>query len=273
MNFFKGELVKTLKLLALLTVIAIFSLAAFALTQEENDSAKAEALIREAIKVRGGDSYLKIRTVMGRGQYTAFAKGVSGLPTDFVDYLVYPDRERTEFGKGDGKYIQTNFASEGWIYEATQKMIRAQTEEQVKTFQQGLRYDLDGVLKRGWQEPGAQLIYVGRREIWRNQFSEAVRVKYADGLSVTLYFDTRSKLPLMSEYQTEQKDEDGKNQIIENQVRFARWLNYDGVQFPTIQDFYRNGQQSARVIFDTVNFNVDVPDKLFAKPNNIKEVK
>jgi hypothetical protein len=265
--------VRTFKFLSLLSIVAIFSLASFAIPQDENDAGKAEALIREAIKVRGGDTYLKIRTVIGQGQYTAFEKGVSGVPTPFIDYIVYPDRERTEFGKGDSKYIQTNFGNGGWIYEAAQKMIREQTEEQVKTFQQGLRHDLDGILKRGWQETGAQLIYIGRREIWRNQFSEAVRLKYADGLSVTLYFDTRSKLPLMAEYQTEQKDEDGKNHIIENQVRFARWLTYNGVQFPTIQDFYRNGKQSARVIFDTINFNVEVPDKLFAKPSNVKEVK
>jgi hypothetical protein len=117
------------------------------------------------------------------------------------------------------------------------------------------------------------LIYVGRREIWRNQFSEAVRVKYADGFSVTLYFDTRTKFPLMIEYQSEQKDDDGKSFIVENQVRFARWIEYSGVQFPTIQDAYRNGQQSARVLFDTVSFNSEVPDKLFAKPSNVKEVK
>lgn len=264
---------KRIKFLSALAIITIFSLTAFAFGQEENDSAKAEALIREAIKARGGEAYLKIRTLVGRGQYTAFAKGVSGLPTEFVDYIVYPDRERTEFGKGDSKYIQTNFGNEGWVYEAAQKMIRVQTEEQVKTFQQGLRYDLDGVLRRGWQEKGAQLVYIGRREIWRNQFSEAVHLKYADGLSVTIYFDTRTKFPLMTEYQTEQKDEDGKNQIIENQVRYARWLDYNGVQFPTIQDAYRNGQQSARVLFDGVSFNAEVPDKLFAKPANIKEVK
>ncbi|MEW6125434.1 MAG: hypothetical protein AB1757_00100 [Acidobacteriota bacterium] len=252
---------------------SIFSLPILIQAQGENDKAKAEALIRDAIKVRGGAAYLKIRTLIGRGQYTAFEKGVSGIPTEFVDYIVYPDRERTEFGKGDSKYIQTNFGDEGWIYDGAQKMIRAQTEEQVKAFRVNLRHDLDAILKYAWQETGAELVYVGRREIWRNQFSEAVRINYSDGLSVTLYFDTRTKFPLMSEYRTQQKDEDGNTRIIDNQVRFARWINYNGVQFSTTQDVYRNGVQAARVFYDSVSFDAQVPDKLFAKPNNIKEVK
>src|SRR5437762_171074 len=99
--------------------------------QDDNDAAKAEALIREAVKTRGGDAYLKARSVIGRGTYTAFEKGESGLPEGFVDYVVYPDRERTEYGKGDHKLIQTNSGATGWIYDATQKMIREQKEEQV----------------------------------------------------------------------------------------------------------------------------------------------
>lgn len=243
------------------------------LAQDTNDAAKAEALLREAIKTRGGDAYLKVRSVVGRGAYTAFEKGESGLPTEFVDYVVYPDRERTEFGKGDHKYIQTNSGNEGWVYDAAQKMIRPQTEEQVKNFKQGLRQDLDHLLKYGWQEEGAKLIYVGRREVWKNTFSEAIRVEFADGLAVTIHFDTRAKLPLMIEYPAKYKNEDGEERLGENQVRFFRWVNFGGIQFPTIQDSYRNGKQTTRVNYETVNLNAEVPEKLFAKPNNIKEVK
>jgi hypothetical protein len=266
--------VKRLKLassfMAVLLMLGWFNCS---LAQEPNDAAKAEALLRDAIKTRGGEAYLKVRSVVSRGTYTAFEKGESGLPTEFVDYVVYPDRERTEFGKGDHKYIQTNAGNEGWIYEAAQKMIRPQTEEQIKIFKQGLRQDLDHILQHGWQEPGAKLIYVGRREVWKNTFSEAIRVEFADGLAVTMHFDTRAKLPLMIEYAGKYKNEDGEERLGDNQVRFFRWVNFGGIQFPTIQDFYRNGKQTTRVNYETVTLNAEVPEKLFAKPNNIKEVK
>lgn len=205
---------------------------------------------------------------MTRGAYTPFAKGMSTLPQPFVDYIVYPERERTEFRKGDQKLIQTNTGSTGWVYDAEQKMIRDQTEEQIKLWQQGIRHDLDNLLRRGWREPGARLVHLGRREAWRNTFSEAVRVDFGDGASVTLHFDPRSRLPMMSEFQT--VTEDGK---VDEQIRYFQWIDVQGIQFPKIQDTYRGGVQTARVYFETISFNVEVPDRLFAKPANVKEVK
>jgi hypothetical protein len=251
----------------LAAVVAVVNAGTFQ-EQDENDTARAESLIRDSIKARGGDAYLGVRRMVTQGQYTPFEKGVSGLPAPFVDYLVYPDRERTEFGKGDRKFIQTNTGATGWVYDAAQKMIRDQTEEQIKRFQQGSRYDLDNVLRGSWKEPGAKLVYLGRREAWRNTFSEAVRIDFADGASFTLHFDTRAKLPLMSEYKMVM-GEGSTN----DQVRYYRWVDFNGIQFPTIQDFYREGQQTARVSYDAVTFNGDIPDRLFAKPANVKEVK
>lgn len=236
--------------------------------QDENDPARAAAVVSAAIAARGGDAYLKIRTVESRGQFTPFDKGVSGDPMSFVDYIAYPGRERTEFGKGDDKFVQSNSEAANWVYEAKQKMIRDQKEEQIKQFQQSTRFDLDNLLRAAAHQSGVKVVYVGRREAWRNTFSEAVRLDFADGGSATLHFDPRSKLPLMIEYKSV-----GEEGTINNEVRYYRWVEFGGVQFPTFQDFYRNGKQSARVSFDTVSFNVNLPDKLFAKPSNIKEVK
>ncbi|HEU4391833.1 MAG TPA: hypothetical protein VFV34_28865 [Blastocatellia bacterium] len=236
--------------------------------QDEDDPAKAAELISDAIKARGGEAYLKIRTIMTQGQYTGFAKGVSGIPQPFVDYIVYPDRERTEFSKGNTKVIQTNVASTGWVYEAEQKMIRDQTEDQIKVWLQGIRYDLDNLLRRGSKEPGVKLVYLGRREAWLNTFTRAVRLDFTDGASTTMHFDPKSKLPVMTEYKM--VHDVGTS---EEQIRYYQWIEVDGVQFPKIQDSYRAKIQTSRVYYDQIKFNADIPEKLFAKPASIKEVK
>ena len=253
---------------ALLITAVILPAAITAQEPDENDPAKAAALVRDTVAARGGEAFLKISTIESHGQFTPFEKGVSGDPAPFVDYVVYPGRERTEFGKGDSKIIQSNSETANWVYDATQRMIRDQKEEQVKQFQQSARYDLDNLLRTAAQQSGVKLVYLGRREAWRNTFSEALRIDFADGGTATLHFDPRSKLPLMVEYKTV-----GEEGTVNNEVRYFRWVDFSGIKFPTIQDFYRNGKQSARVSFDTVSFNVSVPDKLFAKPSNIKEVK
>ena len=252
----------------LLIAVAVLPVAVIAQEPEENDPAKATALVRDGVAARGGEAFLKISTVESRGQYTPFEKGVSGDPTPFVDYIVYPGRERTEFGKGDSKFIQSNSETANWVYDASQRMIRDQKQEQVKQFQQGARYELDNLLRTAARQTDVKLVYMGRREAWRNTFSEAVRVDFIDGGTAILHFDPRSKLPLMVEYKTI-----GEEGTANNEVRYFRWVDFGGIKFPTIQDSYRNGKQTARVGFDTVSFNVSVPDKLFAKPSNIKEVK
>ena len=232
------------------------------------DRAHGRAADPRCLDAYGGAAYLNVHTVIGRGLYTTYRDGVSQLPATFVDYIVYPDKERTEFGKGDGKYVQTNTGGTGWVYDGKQKVVRDQTEDQSKQVQQGLRYDLDNLIRRGSHEAGAKLVYVGRREVWRNTFSEAVRIDFADGASATLHFDPRTKLPLMTEYKA---ITEGKT--TNEQSRYFRWAEFGGVQFPTIVDAYREGTQTGRFSVDSVVFNVDVPDKLFVKPANIKEVK
>ena len=258
---------RVLILLLLATLTSPFAIS-HAQGDDENDPQRAAALVNEVVKARGGDLYLSIRSVVSRGQYTGFDKGVSGDPTTFVDYIVYPGRERTEFGKGDTKIIQTNSEIANWIYEAIQKMIRDQTEEQVKNFQQGLRFDLDQLLRTAAGQKGVKLAYLGRREAWKNTFSEAVRVDFDDGGSAILHIDSRSKLPLMIEHKIITAEG-----TVNSETRFYRWVDFGGIQFPTLQDFYRGGKQSARVSFDIVSFNEAVPDKLFVKPLSIKEVK
>jgi hypothetical protein len=154
------------------------------------------------------------------------------------------------------------------VYDAKQKQIRDQKEEQVKQFRQGARYDLDNLLRAAAQPTGVKLIYVGRREPWRSTFSEAVRIEFTDGGSATLHVDARSKLPLMTEYKS--MTEEG---TVNNESRYYRWVDFNGVQYPTLVDSYRDGKQSARVSFDSIDLNVNVPDKLFAKPESVKEVK
>ena len=236
--------------------------------EDQPDSPRAGELIRNAIQARGGAAYVNIKETISRGEFTPFQKGTSTLPVDFLDYIAYPDKERTEFGKGGRRTVQTNTGDTGWIYEAESKLIKDQTDQQIKDYLQGARYDLDTLLRRGWQEAGAKLVYLGRREAWKDAFSEAVRIEFSDGGNATIHFDPRTHLPMMVEFKV--LAEDGRKN---EQVRYYQWLDYNGVKFPKVQDTYRDGKQTSRVYFDTITFNVSIPARLFDKPSNPKDVK
>jgi hypothetical protein len=96
--------------------------------------AKAEQILRRAVEALGGNNYMSVHSEIGRGLFTPFRDGVSGIPSAFVDYIVFPDRERTEFRNSDGRVIQTNIGAKGWVFDGAKRSIKDMTPEQAEDF-------------------------------------------------------------------------------------------------------------------------------------------
>lgn len=230
---------------------------------------KAEDILARAVQALGGDSYKNIRTVTSRGYYTLFKDGVSGLPMSFVDYIVYPDRERTEFKGAGVKVIQTNTGDTGWLYDGEAKTLQDMNKEQVEDFRFAMRTNIDYLLHGFWRKEGARLTYVGRREAGLAKRNETVRLTYADGLAVEFEFGAQDGLPSKVLYK--KKNKEGAETAEED--RFAQFVAIQGVMMPFIVDHFRQGVQSSRINYQSVEINRPVPDSLFARPANAKAVK
>ncbi len=230
---------------------------------------RAEAVLRSAVEALGGAAYLGVKSVVSRGYYTPFAEGVGGLPSTFVDYLVFPDRERTEF-KGRGvASIQSNWGEAGWLYDGKTKKISDVTPAQVSNFRTVMRTSLDNVLRGWWRAEGAALSYVGRREAGVGRRNEVVRLTYPDGFAVEFEFGARDNLPAKVRY----KKENAEGEQVEEEDRYAQFQLIGGVRFPFIVDHYRAGMQASRANYEVVEFNRSVPDSLFNKPADVKALK
>src|SRR5436190_6584869 len=129
-----------------------------------SDDEKVQQIVQRALKAVGGDRYLQVKTVTGRGLFTSFIDGVSQVPQKFVDYVVYPDKERTEFSGGGARTVQTNFKGGGWIYDGAALTLKDQTPQQLDEFTTAVRVGVENLLRGGWRAQGAKLSYVGRRE-------------------------------------------------------------------------------------------------------------
>jgi hypothetical protein len=230
---------------------------------------KAEQIIERATKALGGDSYLKVRSAASRGYYTQFKEGVSGLPLSFVDYIVYPDRERTEFKGAGTRVIQTNTGDTGWLYDGQAKTLQDMTREQVEDFRNAMRTNVDYLLHGFWRKEGAKLTYVGRREAGLAKRNETIRLTYADGLTIEFEFGAQDALPSKVLYK--KKDKEGVESAEED--RFAQFVSIDGVMVPFIVDHFRNAAQSSRINYQSIELNRAVADSLFTRPANAKAVK
>lgn len=238
---------------------------------EKAESAEqAKRLLLEAIKARGGDRYLGYKTLFATGQFTPFQRGVSTIPTAFEDTIVYPDKERVEFGRGKKKdrRIQVNVGGTGWVYDGDAETLKDQTEEQTREFLDNLQYDLDHVLREGWKASGARVRYAGREELRPGERAEVVEIELAPERKVHLWLDRNTHLPLSLIY-----EKVGDQGLTKNEYRYFQYVSYDGVKFPNIVDFYRDGVQVFRVNYQSIKLDVPVAEAIFAKPASVKAIK
>ncbi len=247
------------------------ALTAFAQKADPDDPAnleKGKKLLQQTIEARGGAAFLSFTTMESAGQWTPFEQGASTVPVPFRDYLIYPDKERTDFGKGRKKdrKINVNVGTTGWVYDGDGEMLKDQNEKQIKDFQESRATDVDMVLRAAVQNKEAEVRFYGREETQPGERADVVMIKLK--LTFYLLLDPATKLPRTMTY--EKTEEKGTARY---EYRFNQFVPYDGVKFPNIVDLYRDGIQLSRVNYQSIKLNGVIPEVLFAKPANAKAIK
>lgn len=236
-------------------------------SRTSNDS-RAEDVLQKAVQNLGGEKYLKVTSQIGRGKYSIIKDTAVVSFQTFVDVIVYPDKERTEFKAGGVKTIQTNSGDSGWVYDGDNEIVKVQTEAQVNNFKHGMRVSLDNLLRGQWRDE-AELSYVGRRQATLGKRNEVVKLTYKDGLTIEFEFAADDGLPVKAIY----KRFNANNEEVKEEDRYAQFVDVAGIRSPFIIDRFMNGVQSSRINYETVEYNKLVPDSIFTKPSNPKELK
>jgi len=235
---------------------------------------KSESIINHAIEVLGGNNYLNVKTTVGRGFFTAFQDGISQLPARFVDYISYPDHERTEFVSMGIRVIQTNAGDSGWLFDGATKTLSDMKASQIADFKRSMRTSVENLLHGWWRKEGATLSYVGRREAGVGKRNETVRLTYPDGLWIEYEFGAKDGLPAKVIYKrTRKKADTEETEEINEEDRLGKPITVQGITAPWVVDHYVNGVQASRINYESLEFNQPLPNSLFVKPANIKALK
>lgn len=284
----KNSLTFPLRTFLLLVVSAIAP--SFVFAQEENAApkstpevaakpsaenvAKAEQIVARAVEAIGGSTYLNVKTVIGRGFYTSFLDGVPQVPARFLDYIVFPDRERTEFVGSGIRTIQTNSGDAGWFYDGATKTLVDMKPAQIEDFKRGMRTSMENLLHGWWRKEAATLSYVGRREAGLAKRNEVVRLTYPNGFWIEYEVGAKDYLPAKMIYkQTRKKPDSEETMELNEEDRLARSVTVAGVVAPWVIDHFINGVQTSRINYESIEYNSPIPDALFAKPANVKSLK
>jgi len=253
------------KFLTILILSLILSTSVCAQTTIED----AEIILKRAIQKLGGEKYLKATTQIGRGNFTRFSGGRAELPTSFIDIIVFPDKERTEFKQLGNKTVQTNVGTTGWLFDGAARILKDQNKEQIENFRRGIRTSPDNLLRGEWRKENAKLTYVGRREAALGKRNHVVKLTYADGFAVEFEFSSGDGLPAKSIYKRTNTD----NEEVTEEDRFAQFVEVQNIFAPFIIDHFQNGQQTSRINYLTIEFNKPISESIFTKPANAKDLK
>jgi len=235
---------------------------------------KSQQIIDRAVQALGGEKYLNIQTVTGKGFYTTYRDNISQIPARFLDYIEYPNRERTEFVGSGIRTIQTNDGDTGWFFDGAVKKISDQTPAQVDNFKQQMKTGVEYLLRGWWKKEGGKITYVGRREAGLARRNEAIRITYPDGFWIEYEFAAKDGLPSKIIYKRTRKDPDSGDQIESTEEdHLLTFITVDGVTTPWIIDRYVDGKQYHRINYESVQYNQRFPENLFAKPADIKSIK
>ncbi|MBS1788127.1 MAG: hypothetical protein JST85_10415 [Acidobacteria bacterium] len=253
-----------------LTVVTFVALAQKADPKDPKNAELGAQLIKQVIEARGGGRYLNFKTLFAVGQFTPFDQGISTMPAPFTYWLVLFEKERVDFGKGKKKdrRIQVNAGDAGWVYDGDAQTLKDQTDQQIKTHREDAQFDLDHLLRIGWKEGGVSTRFAGREELRPGERADVVLIQLKPDVPVYLWLDRNTHLPLSLIYE---KTESGT--LVKNEYRFFQWVAYDGVKFPNIVDFYRDGVQQNRVNYSTVKLDSPISEDIFAKPISVKAIK
>ena len=247
-------------------LVALVSVAAFG-QGAAADPAKAGAVIDKAVQQLGGDRYLQVRSQVGKGKFSVLRQGGVVSFQAFLDIIVFPDKERTEFKGGGSRTVQVNTGSTGWIYDGDQERLKDQTESQVADFKRSIRTSLDNLLRGYWKGDG-EIEYVGRRPSSLGKRNDVIKLTYKDGFAIEFEF-ADDGLPQKAVY----KRTNPEGEEVKEEDRYAQFIDVGGIRSPFIIDRFTDGKQSSRINYESIEFNRSIPESIFAKPANAKDAK
>lgn len=254
--------------LLLVLATAISAQNALAPAAKPSSSEQADAILKRAIQTLGGEKYLNVKTQIGRGKYSILKDGVVVSFQTFTDVIVYPDKERTDFKAGGVKTVQTNVGDTGWVFDGDVELIKIQNEKQIENFKRGIRTSIDYLLRGHWRGQ-AELTYVGKRPATLGKRNDVVRITYKDGLVVEYEFASDDGLPQKGLHSRLNAD----NEEVKEEDRYAQFVDVGGIKTPFIIDRFTGGVQSSRINYQTIDYNKSIPEEIFTKPSNPREMK
>lgn len=231
-------------------------------SQEADENAnKAKAIIADALKALGGETYLTIRDREQQGRGYGFH---SGRPTGsggvFWSFWEFPDRERVELTK-ERDIAELYVGNKGW--ELTYKGARPIEQKDLESYLRRRKFSLETILRTWVSDPTVVLLFEGNAIAAQHP---ALRVTLVNSKneSVTLFFDVDTHLPVKKSF--EWRDPVDRQKNVEEEI-YENYRSVSGIMAPYNVTRYFNGDMASQRFLNSVTINQGLDPAMF-DPNS-----
>ena len=231
------------------TFMLAFVISAFTGTAQEN---KRDEILSRHFEAVGQEKLEEVKTVKMHGKTQT-----QGREFEFTMYMKEPNKIRNEVPMQGQKMIQVFDGENGWMIAPwmspePQDLSGIQLEQFKKSGNiQGHLYE--------WKKNGHQLEYLGKDEMEGTPV-HVLKLTKKDGDVMVYYLDESTYIPLKQTTKTTFNDQE-----IETQTYFSNYKMINGIAMPMSMK-NSAAQFSSEITIDSIQINVDIPDKLFEKP-------
>lgn len=225
----------------------------------EQSAAKAKQLLDQTIEALGGSTYLNVHDATCTGRLGTFDH--SGELTGFghfIDYTIPPFKERQE-NLPKRNIIEVYNGDKGW--QLDRGGVSEAPQVDLVDFQEGVKKDLDNILRHRIHEPDMTLRYGGPDIIdgWQADWVELVD---SENRTIRIALASNTHLPIRKTVDTRDARTRMKMQEIEY---YSNYHPISGIQTAYQITRERNGIKIFQAFFDKCEYNTNLSDSLFTK--------
>jgi hypothetical protein len=222
-------------------------------------SAKAKALLDQAIQGLGGAAYLNLHdiTITGRLSNFGHSGDLNGFGK-FIDFAIPPFKDRQE-NLPKRNIISVFDKDKGWTLDRGGVSEASITD--LSTFEEDTKKDIDNLLRHRIHEPGMIFRY-GGIDIVDYIEADWVEMVDSDNRTFRIAIARNTHLPIRKVVDTRDANTRQRSEEVEY---YSNYHPISGVQTPFQITRDRNGIKIYQVFFDKIDINTGLSDSLFTK--------
>jgi hypothetical protein len=231
--------------------------------------ARARKVIDDAVAALGGDKFLKMEDRVESGRaYSFYRENLSGLSIAkiYVRYLTVPPaksgedlglRERQAFGKNEDSAVV--FREDGG-FNVSYRGAKAMSKDDFERYRESTLHNIFYILRQRLEEPGLTFESRGS-DVVDHLPVEIVDIIDSANRATRVFFHQTTKLPVRQSWsRLDPKTRDRDEEV----TIFDRYRENQGIQWPQQVTRERNGEKIYQIFAESVVFNQDLTDDLFA---------